>query len=90
LGVENIQAHTQQMTNRLKEELPSLGYKLITPLASRSPIVTCDFADARKILGPRLNKAKIQISVYADSFRISPSVFNDMDDIDRLLRVLKS
>ncbi|MBT6031193.1 MAG: aminotransferase class V-fold PLP-dependent enzyme [Kordiimonadaceae bacterium] len=89
IGVHNIQTHAQKMTDHLKEELPTLGYKLITPKMSKSPIVSCDFADASKVLGPRLNEAKVKISVYADSFRISPSVFNDMDDIDRLLRALK-
>ena len=89
LGVDNIQNHTQKLTDRLKEELPALGYPLSTPLDSKTPIVSCIFDDAAKILSPRLDQARVKISVYNDHFRISPSVFNDMTDVDRLLSALK-
>tara|TARA_R110002096_G_scaffold435770_1_gene662564 strand:- start:38148 stop:39362 length:1215 start_codon:yes stop_codon:yes gene_type:complete len=89
LGVDTIHAHSRSMTDRLKEELPKLGYELWTPLDSNGPMVVGKMENAHSILGPRLNAAKIQISVYPDRFRISPSVFNDMDDIERLLVVLK-
>ncbi len=88
LGVENIHRHSQTMTERLKGELPKLGYKLWTPLESKSPMVVAMLDDAPKILQPRLDAAKIQISVYPDRIRISPSVFNDMDDIEKLLDAL--
>ncbi|MBT6036994.1 MAG: aminotransferase class V-fold PLP-dependent enzyme [Kordiimonadaceae bacterium] len=89
LGVENIHKHSRTMTDRLKEELPKMGYDLWTPKDSNGPIVVGKMPDAAKILRPRLDAAKIQISLYPDRFRISPSVFNDMDDIDRLLGALK-
>lgn len=89
IGIENIHAHSRSMTDRLKEELPKLGYDLLTPRDSKGPMVVGEFVDARKILGPRLKAAKVQISVYPNRFRISPSVFNDMSDIDRLLGALK-
>lgn len=90
LGIENIHAHSQSMTDRLKEELPKMGVALWTPLDSRGPMVVGKMENAAGILRPRLDAAKIQISVYPDRFRISPSVFNDMDDIERLLDVVKS
>lgn len=90
LGVDSIQNHTQTLTNRLKESLPSLGYNLMTPLESKSPIVSCAFENADKVLGPVLDKAGVKISVYNDHFRISPSVFNDMNDIEKLLNALKT
>lgn len=88
LGVNRIQAHAQRLTDRLKDELPRLGYKLATPPETRSPIVTCVLPDARDRLKPRLDAAKVKIMVSKNRFRITPSVFNDMDDIDRLLAAL--
>jgi selenocysteine lyase/cysteine desulfurase len=88
IGVNNIQNHAQILTNRLKEELPRLGYPLMTPLTSKTPIVSCKFDNARGILGQHIDKAKVKFSTYNDHFRISASVFNDMDDVERLLEAV--
>lgn len=88
LGVANIQAHAEPLVARLKEELPRLGYVLMTPPDSRTPMVTCVLADAAKTLGPRLHAAQIKITTASNRFRVSVSVFNDMSDIDRLLAAL--
>ena len=88
LGVANIQAHAQTLTNRLKLELPRLGYKLLTPPETTTPMVTCLLPDARKTLEPRFKEAKIRATVSANRFRASVSVFNNMQDIDRFLSVL--
>ncbi|MGH8194911.1 MAG: aminotransferase class V-fold PLP-dependent enzyme [Woeseiaceae bacterium] len=87
LGVETIQAHVRPLTDRLKQELPKLGYSLATPLESRSPMVACWMDNARE-LAPKLEAAKVEISVSRNRFRASLSVFNDMDDVDRLLAAL--
>ena len=88
LGVANIQAHAQTLVSMLKEELPRLGYTLLTPAESRTPLVACALADASRVLGPKLNAAKVKITTTANRFRISVSVFNDVRDIDRLLATL--
>ena len=88
LGVTNIQSHAQTLTNRLKKELPQLGYKLLTPPETTTPLVTCLLPDARKKLEVRLKDAKIRMTLGANRFRVSVSVFNSMQDIDRLLAVL--
>jgi selenocysteine lyase/cysteine desulfurase len=88
LGVANIQAHAQTLTERLKRELPELGYELLTPPETRTPLVACLCADARQRLTPRLKEAKIRMTLAANRFRVSVSVFNTMHDIDRLLAVL--
>lgn len=87
LGVERINAHAQALVGRLKADLPRFGYKVATPAESRAPIVTCVLEDARS-LAPRLEAAKVKITVGRNRFRVTPSVFNTMDDIDRLLDVL--
>jgi selenocysteine lyase/cysteine desulfurase len=88
LGVANIQAHAQTLTGRLKQELPRLGYPLLTPPETTTPMVTCLLPNARKTLEPRLKEAKIRATVSTNRFRVSVSVFNTMQDIDRFLSVL--
>lgn len=87
LGVDRVNGHAQSLTNRLKAELPRLGYAMVTPPESRAPIVTCVFENARS-LAPRLEAAKVKLTVSRNRFRVSPSVFNTMEDIERLLAAL--
>jgi selenocysteine lyase/cysteine desulfurase len=87
LGVENIAAHRQPLISRLKLELPRLGYPLLTPQDSISPIVACAYPGAHE-LKPRLQAAKVKIALVRNRFRVSPSVFNDLDDVERLLEAL--
>jgi selenocysteine lyase/cysteine desulfurase len=88
VGVENIQAYAQTMIVRLKEELPERGFQMMTPVEATTPIVTCVLEDARTKLGKKLADAKVRITVSRNRFRVTPSVFNDMDDVDRLLAAL--
>jgi selenocysteine lyase/cysteine desulfurase len=88
VGVANIQAHAQTLTARLKKELPQLGYPLLTPPDTSTPLVTCLMPDARKKLGARLKEANLRLTTTTNRFRVSVSVFNDMHDVDRLLGVL--
>ncbi|WP_235904127.1 aminotransferase class V-fold PLP-dependent enzyme [Sphingomonas carotinifaciens] len=88
LGVPRIQTHAQELTDRLKRELPRLGYKVDTPPEARTPIVTCIYPDARKKLKTKLDAAKIRMTVGDNRFRATVSVFNDMNDIDKLLATL--
>jgi selenocysteine lyase/cysteine desulfurase len=87
LGVENIQAHRRPMIRRLQAELPRLGFQPMTPGDSVSPIVTFAKEDTRP-LAARLKRAKIDVAVYPHRIRISPSVYNDQADIDKLLEAL--
>lgn len=87
IGVDNIQAHAQRLTNRLKAELPRRGYPLLTPLGARSPIVTVVAENAER-LAPMLKAANVNVTTRWNHIRIAPSVFNDMDDVDRFLAVL--
>ena len=87
LGVERIAAHAQQLIGRLQTELPALGYPSLTPTGNRSPIVAfrmSDFADTAR----RLREANIAVTIVPPRMRVSVSVFNDDDDIDRLVEAL--
>jgi len=88
LGVENIARHRQPLIARLQEEMPKLGFMPLTPKETQGPIVSFAYKNAAARLDPLLKAARITISTYDNRIRISPSVYNDMDDIDRLLKAV--
>ena len=88
LGVERIAAHRKPLIARLREELPKRGFVPMTPQETQGPIVTFAYRDAQKKLEPVLKAANIKVTLGANRMRISPSVYNDMGDIERLLRAL--
>jgi selenocysteine lyase/cysteine desulfurase len=87
IGVDKIQAHVKPLTDRLKSELPKKGYPLMTPVDATSPIVTVAAENAQK-LAPTLRAANINVTTRWNHVRIAPSVFNDMDDIERVIAAL--
>ena len=84
IGVRKIQAHAQRLTERLKEELPRRGYPLLTPHDARSPIVTV-VAERADRLAPAFTARNVRVTTRWNHIRISVSVFNDLDDVERLL-----
>ncbi len=87
LGVDRIAAHARRLVERLQTELPPLGYASLTPAGNRSPIV----AFRPPALGDtarRLRDADIAVTLAPSRMRVSVSVFNDDDDIDRLVEAL--
>ena len=89
LGVDTIQTWRQPILNRLRETLPSLGYPCMTPEDSQSAIISFTCEHAPQKLGPLLTKENIELSLYPNFMRISPSFYNELDDADRLIAVLK-
>jgi selenocysteine lyase/cysteine desulfurase len=88
LGVENIYAYTKPMCDRLKKELPAMGYKLITPTDAQSSIVVVQAKDLKSVM-QKLRKANIQVtSAGVNRIRISPALYNNTEDINRLLSVM--
>lgn len=87
-GVERIQQHRQPLIDRLQEELPQLGFEPLTPRNSKTALVSfrhaLDADDTRNKLG----NAGIIATAGQYHVRFSPSVFNDMDDIEKVLKAL--
>lgn len=88
IGVDAIARHRLPMLQRLQRELPRHGFLPLTPEDRQGPCVVFAYEGARTRFGEALKAAKIHTSLYRNKIRISPSVYNDMGDIDRLLRVL--
>lgn len=87
IGVERIQAHVRPLTERLQQELPRLGYGPLTPRESRSPIVTFVVEDPAAVTR-RLAEANVEVKLAQHYMRVSPSIYNDAKDVDRLLNAL--
>jgi selenocysteine lyase/cysteine desulfurase len=88
LGVAAIQAWRQPMVDAIQTELRKRGYQPLTPLGSRTPLVAFALKDARRKLPALLEAANVRITVSQHRFRPSISIFNDMNDVDRLLAAL--
>ncbi len=88
VGVERIQAYRQPLIDRLQEALPRLGYASITPRDSATALVSFRHAGNGEKLHEKLDAAKITISIAEHHFRVSPSIFNDMDDVECLIAAL--
>jgi len=88
MGVANIQARRQPLIERLRHGL-SERYKPLTPPDSRSGIIAFSLEGARA-LRPRLKAAGINIQVYENRFRVSPSVYNTLAEVEKLVEVLSA
>jgi selenocysteine lyase/cysteine desulfurase len=88
LGVAAIQSHAQALIGELREGLRAKGYVLITPPGTTAPLLTALLPDAKTRLAAPLAKAGVRLSLHDHHLRISPSVFNDGMDVERLLNTL--
>ena len=87
LGVDRIEAHRRPLLDRLREEMTGLGLECVTPPGTTSPILTFAVPDGDPIRR-RFERAGIDARVASTFVRFSPSVYNDMSDIDRVLEAL--
>ena len=87
LGVERIRAHARPLTAKLIEKLPALGYPSMTPPGTESPIASFQVKNV-PATREKLKKAGVVTTLSGSSegyMRVSVSVFNNSDDIDRLI-----
>lgn len=89
LGLTNIRTHAKQLTDRLQKELPPLGYKSLTPIDTPTPILAFELKDAAAAT-KMLQAGHVVGTVIANEnrLRLSVSVFNNHDDIDKVVAVL--
>jgi selenocysteine lyase/cysteine desulfurase len=89
LGVDKIRAHARALTERLQNELPPLGYEPLTPRATETPTLAFAVKDVDGT-AKALQAGKVAATIIANEsrLRLSVSVFNTHDDIDRVVDVL--
>lgn len=88
-GVQQLAARRQPLIDYLYAQLPAFGFAPLAP-ASNSALACFGYRNAAQALTAKLHKANVAISVYEHRIRISPSVYNDMSDMERLVDVLSS
>jgi selenocysteine lyase/cysteine desulfurase len=89
LGLANIRAHARQLTDRLQTELPALGYTSLTPRGNETPILAFELKDVAATQR-KLRDARVAATIIENEkrLRLSVSVFNTQQDIDRLVAAL--
>lgn len=88
IGMAAIVRHRAPMIDRMQRELPKAGFQPLTPRDSQGPTLVFAREGARERFQAPLAREKIYTTLYKNKIRISPSVHNDMADIDKLLAVL--
>jgi selenocysteine lyase/cysteine desulfurase len=89
LGLDKIRAHAKVLTDRLQNELPPLGYKSLTPPGTATPIVAFELKDPGAT-AKALQASRIAATIIANEsrLRLSVSVFNNHEDVDRVIAAL--
>ena len=89
VGVSNIEAHTVGLAQQLNTGLVGQGHDVWTPKDNRSPIVTFRHHRDIALVRSTLEEAGIRISFKAEGeeLRAGIALFNNSDDIDKLLDV---
>jgi selenocysteine lyase/cysteine desulfurase len=89
LGLDKIRAHARQLTDRLQTELPKLGYTPLTPRRTETPILAFELKDTQAVQ-KALQAGKVTATIVGNEnrLRLSVSVFNTHEDIDRVIDVL--
>jgi len=91
LGLANIRAHARPLVARLQKELPAMGYPSLTPAGTPTPIVAFQLRDPAAT-ARRLRAANVAATIIEAEkrLRLSVSVFNNDQDIDRVLQAVSS
>jgi selenocysteine lyase/cysteine desulfurase len=89
LGLDKIRTHAATLTDRLQNELPPLGYTALTPAGTATPIVAFELKDAGAT-AKALQASRIAGTIIANErrLRLSVSVFNNHEDVDRVVAAL--
>jgi selenocysteine lyase/cysteine desulfurase len=86
-GVARIHEHNRALALRIHKELPRYGYTPLTPEESIGSIVSF-VPKSREETAQRLTRAKVDVGFQGNRMRISPSIYNNDQDVDALLSAL--
>jgi selenocysteine lyase/cysteine desulfurase len=90
LGIDRTRAHARPLTARLIKELPAAGYASMTQAGNESPIASFRVKDVPRTR-EKLKKAGVVATLSGNQegyLRVSVSVFNNDQDMDRLIGAL--
>jgi selenocysteine lyase/cysteine desulfurase len=92
-GAEAIAAHDQALVERLVASLEGSGYRFVSPTDAdrRAAIVVVSAGERRnEEISRLLAQNKIDVALRAGNLRLSPHLYNTVDEIDRAVSVLRT
>ncbi len=92
LGTETIAAHLYTLTEHLAQRMLQRGYQVRTPLApeTRSGIVAISHPQySAHEMWEKLRAARIVAAVREGGIRLSPHVYNTLDEMDAVIEALE-
>ena len=87
IGVEAALSHSVRLNQRLRSQLDPERFKVVSPHLERSPIITLEIPVGLEVSN-RLEKAKVAVSLSGRRLRVSPALYNNEADVDRLVGAL--
>jgi cysteine desulfurase / selenocysteine lyase len=87
VGVARIEVHLLGLTRKLSEGLVAQGHRLFTPADNRAAIVAFHCSRPMAEVRTAFDAAKVDVTIREGHVRASVGLFNNADDIDRLLAV---
>ena len=89
IGLDRIEARVQSLTTRFMEGAQRAGLTVLTPApwTERAQIVSLGVADPEG-LRRALHAEKIVVNVKDDALRVSASLYNNEEDLDRCLAAI--
>jgi len=90
IGLDEIEAQIQELTTAINDEATQRGFQVVSPRdpAKHGAMVTLRSTDAGELV-ERMNADDVIVSSRNDNLRISPHVYNDLSDIERLFASLE-
>ncbi len=87
VGVGRIEEHVVALGRRMQDGLLRQGYRLYTPPGNRSAVVSFYFTKPTADVRAAFEAAKVDVTVREDHVRASAALFNNTDEVDRLLAI---
>ncbi|HNP20170.1 MAG TPA: aminotransferase class V-fold PLP-dependent enzyme [Fulvivirga sp.] len=91
-GVENIQAYCKQLFVEANISLTTAGYNIENPNYRSAHLfgIRCNDISKMDKIKLALQDNKISVSVRGDAIRVAPHLYNDQQDVEKLVHVLTS
>jgi selenocysteine lyase/cysteine desulfurase len=85
IGIFNIDAHGVKLGFKLQQQLSRMGHRLFTPMGNRCPIVAFYINKPVSVARALFAENKVNVTARNGTVRVSPALFNNDEDIERLL-----
>jgi selenocysteine lyase/cysteine desulfurase len=89
IGLDKIEAHIREMTGAIKEGIMRRGFNLVTPVdpTRHGALITLRSHNVTQLV-KRLEEGGIITSCRDNNLRISPHIYNNFTDVNRLMDCL--